>query len=301
MAEGLAAAHEKQLVHRDIKPANVWLETRRPDEPARRIKLLDFGVARPLAVHEHLTMGGQIIGTPVYMSPEQACGMPVDERSDLFSLGSIMYAMLAGKSPFERPSYLHVLKAVVEEQPAALSNVMPGISPEVERLVKRLLEKDATARPASTTSGRRDSSPGAELYEQRNGSTTDFVSDDAARRLSSRLNWGVWSGVLAILAAAGIGLLSQYHRVLELRNQDAAADAVVASVSSDTVAAVPLVTSRVTPAIDHRPEAGTLGSSSAENNVTVGGRGKSAAVAVGDADPQTLPDAAAAPPTIYRR
>lgn len=297
VAEGLAAAHEKQLVHRDIKPANVWLETRRADEPARRIKLLDFGVARPLAVHEHLTIGGQIIGTPVYMSPEQACGMPVDERSDLFSLGSIMYAMLAGKSPFERPSYLHVLKAVVEEHPTPLSEVMPGVSPEVERLVKRLLEKDAKARPASA----RQVADEIRRLEQSftcSGMVPPQISAATLRagKFRQHLSWGVWSGVLAIVAAASIGILSQYHRVLELRHHDDVEGAVVASMTSDPAVGVPQGKPRVTTAA----AAGTSGSSSGASKVNTGG-GNNATAASG-ADPQPLPDAAAAPanelPTI---
>ena len=147
VAEGLAAAHSKHLVHRDIKPANVWLEAKRPDESACRVKLLDFGVARPITVQEHLTIGGQIVGTPSYMSPEQACGLPVDERSDLFSLGCLIYVMLSGRSPFERSNYVEVLKAVVDEPVRSLVELLPGLPPQVDRLVQRLLNKESAVRP----------------------------------------------------------------------------------------------------------------------------------------------------------
>ena len=122
VAEGLAAAHEQQLVHRDIKPANVWLEDRRTGGTARRVKLLDFGIARTLAVHEHLTLAGQVIGTPSYMSPEQACGLPTDQRSDLFSLGGLLYVMLTGQPPFGSDNYLQVLRAVADSPRRTFTN-----------------------------------------------------------------------------------------------------------------------------------------------------------------------------------
>ncbi len=216
IAEGLAVAHERQLVHRDIKPANVWLEARRLDEPLRRVKLLDFGVARALALHEHLTLGGQVIGTPAYMSPEQACGTAVDQRADLFSLGCLMYAMLAGKSPFEKSSYLHVLRAVVEERPASLSEIMPGMPARIVRLIDRLLEKNPQLRPASA----RCVADEIRLLEQSLTSSgmippvialPNGVHGDRLRR---KLGWSAAAGALTILAAVVVGLLSQYQHVL---------------------------------------------------------------------------------------
>src|SRR5439155_1682005 len=91
MALGLAAAHEKGLIHRDIKPANVWLE-----EPRGRAKVLDFGLARPAGGDQRLTKGGMILGTPAYMAPEQARGEALDARTDLFSLGAVLYGLCAG-------------------------------------------------------------------------------------------------------------------------------------------------------------------------------------------------------------
>ena len=216
-------------------------EARDADESARRIKLLDFGVARPLAVHEHLTFGGQIIGTPAYMSPEQACGMPVDQRSDLFSLGSIMYAMLTGKSPFERASYLHILKAVVEEPAAPLAEVMPGVPVEIVRLVERLLEKDAKSRPASARQVADQIRQMEQSFTNTGMIPPEFPTSGTTRavRFRRRIGWGVWAGILVIAAAALLGGWSQYHRVVRFRHKGDAEEAPV----------VPLVSAAVIPTL----------------------------------------------------
>ena len=116
-AEGLALAHDKGLIHRDIKPANVWLESRQTEASGYRVKLLDFGIARSIASDSHLTESGMIVGTPSYMCPEQAYSLPLDARSDLFSLGCLLYAMLAGDSPFARANTMLSIRAVAEDEP----------------------------------------------------------------------------------------------------------------------------------------------------------------------------------------
>jgi serine/threonine protein kinase len=94
---GLAAAHERGLIHRDIKPANIWLETVHdaggPSGSRNRVKILDFGLARAFAGDVHLTQSGIIVDTPAYMAPEQAQGGTVDPRTDLFSLGCVLYRL----------------------------------------------------------------------------------------------------------------------------------------------------------------------------------------------------------------
>src|SRR5712692_8182360 len=103
IADGLAAAHRHGLVHRDIKPANILLEG-----GAERVKITDFGLAR--AVDDaRLTQSGVVAGTPLFMAPEQARGEPVDRRADLFSLGSVLYAMCTGRAPFRASGSMAVL------------------------------------------------------------------------------------------------------------------------------------------------------------------------------------------------
>jgi len=104
MARGLAAAHEQGLVHRDIKPANILLEN-----GVERVKLTDFGLARAID-DVGITQTGEIAGTPQYMSPEQAQGHPIDERSDLFSLGSVLYTMSTGRPAFRANTSVAMLR-----------------------------------------------------------------------------------------------------------------------------------------------------------------------------------------------
>ncbi|HZY85297.1 MAG TPA: serine/threonine-protein kinase, partial [Gemmataceae bacterium] len=112
-ASGLAAAHEKGLIHRDVKPANILLEN-----GVERVKLTDFGLARGLD-DASVTQGGVIAGTPLYMAPEQARGEPLDARADLFSLGSVLYALCTGGPPFAPGAPLAVLRRVADEPPPA--------------------------------------------------------------------------------------------------------------------------------------------------------------------------------------
>jgi serine/threonine protein kinase len=144
IALGLAAAHDLGLIHRDIKPANIWLES-----PGQRVKILDFGLARTACDELHLTQTGIIVGTPAYMSPEQAKGEPLDARSDLFSLGSVLYEMLSGQQPFQGPNITAVLSALLVAKPRPLSEICAHIPRSLEKLVRQLLAKAPDARPES--------------------------------------------------------------------------------------------------------------------------------------------------------
>jgi serine/threonine-protein kinase len=139
-ASGLAAAHAQGLVHRDVKPANILLEN-----GVERVKLTDFGLARA-ADDASLTQSGVVTGTPQYMAPEQARGEAVDARSDLFSLGSTLYAACAGHAPFRANSSLAVLRRVIEEAPRPLREVNPDVPPWLAAIVERLMAKDPADR-----------------------------------------------------------------------------------------------------------------------------------------------------------
>jgi len=144
MAEGLAAAHECGLIHRDIKPANVWLAGKKG-----RVKILDFGLARAATDEAHLTQSGAIVGTPAYMAPEQAQGLSVDPRCDLFSLGCVLYRLSTGAAPFRGTDMISTLMAVATEDPTPPVSLNPELPAELSDFIMRLLAKEPADRPES--------------------------------------------------------------------------------------------------------------------------------------------------------
>lgn len=139
-ASALAAAHKQGLIHRDIKPGNILLEN-----GVERVKLTDFGLARTVD-EPALTRAGVVAGTPEYMSPEQAIGEKLDARSDLFSLGAVLYAMATGSSPFAAKTSYGALKMVCESIPRPVHEINPDLPPWFGELVGRLLEKSPSSR-----------------------------------------------------------------------------------------------------------------------------------------------------------
>jgi serine/threonine-protein kinase len=135
IASGLAAAHKQGLVHRDIKPANILLP-----EGVQRVLITDFGLARAVD-DSNLTGTGNISGTPQFMSPEQARGETVDPRSDLFSLGTVMYSMCTGRNPFRASNPFSVLRRIIEDEPRSIRELNPEIPDWLEGLVEKLHAK----------------------------------------------------------------------------------------------------------------------------------------------------------------
>lgn len=141
VADALDYAHGKGIVHRDIKPSNLLLRS------DGRLKLTDFGIAHieDIAGHEK-TQAGEVLGTPAYMSPEQVLGKPVDGRSDIFSLGIILYELGTGTRPFSGDSLGAIFNAITMEEPVPAMEKNPGISQPLDRVIMRCLEKDPEKR-----------------------------------------------------------------------------------------------------------------------------------------------------------
>jgi len=157
IASALAAAHDHGIVHRDVKPANVMVG----DD--QRVKVLDFGIAKRIEFGRGagspaipgLTAPGMVIGTVSYMSPEQTRGEPLDGRSDIFSLGCVLYRSATGRLPFTGPSRLSVMHAIAAQDPTRPASLRPDLPRELERLISACLEKAPGNRPASAAEAAR--------------------------------------------------------------------------------------------------------------------------------------------------
>ncbi|WP_410391688.1 serine/threonine-protein kinase, partial [Corallococcus sp. 4LFB] len=162
LAEGLAAIHDKGIIHRDLKPENVLIS---PSVRGEQARLLDFGIARLVEpdANSALSQVGVVLGTPEYLSPEQAVGAKVDTRSDLYSFGVLAYRVLSGRLPFDGPSPRHFLSQHASHAPLPLDRAAPQLSRYVGllSLVMRLLDKDPAKRPQTARGAGGRAGPGA--------------------------------------------------------------------------------------------------------------------------------------------
>ena len=207
VAEAVVAAHARGILHRDLKPANVMVA------PDGIVKVLDFGLAKSLAgqhaddvtatASDGLTSAGRILGTVAYMSPEQAEGKNLDERSDIFSLGVMLYEMATGRRPFTGETPLATLTAILRDVPPPAIEVKPSLSRDLGRVIRRALAKDPDRRQQTVRDLRNDLDEIRQELESPARSPVVAESPPAGSR-----GWRSWVGAawaLSLVAAAAIG------------------------------------------------------------------------------------------------
>ncbi len=199
IADAVHYAHKRGLIHRDIKPSNIFL-TR-----DMRPKVLDFGVAMPRSQADPLGRS-RLVGTPNYMSPEQAQGLPLDARSDVFSLGAILYEMVTGQRAFDAPTTEEVLQRLIDREPTPVAQLRPDAPAELLRIIGKAMAKDVEARYQTAGELRNDLAAFAGAAEMEGGARRPPEPPRVSRRRAA------WAAALSLVAVATAMVLWQGGR-----------------------------------------------------------------------------------------
>jgi Tol biopolymer transport system component len=246
VADAIAAAHQKGITHRDLKPANVMLGE---GDQAGRVKVLDFGLAklaeapldvsglRTTAAADPITGEGRILGTVAYMSPEQAQGKPIDARSDLFSLGVLLFEMATGQRPFTGETSMSVISSILKDTPRSVSDLNAALPRDLGRIVRRALAKDPERRYQTAKDLRNDLE---ELKASLDSGELDAPAAPVSRPTTTRRRWlAVAAVIAAVIVGAGVYVWrsaaarpAPFERV-EIRRLTTSGTAQMAAISPD--------------------------------------------------------------------